>query len=156
MRKSTLTMTVIGALENIDDIVAGDVDSLTNELMINEPEQSNNYNKEIVHALISREIITAIANAYVKRTDELKKQIDELLQGTGTDINPVPGLTVEMYAYDNLRFSKRQNKNSTTVGTTSLINELHKLGVEASTIKKALEAATTERKGNVYYETTLS
>jgi hypothetical protein len=51
-----------------------------------------------------------------------------------------------------LVYSKRQNKDTTTVKAVDLVIELAKLGVEKAVVDKAYTNALSTRKGNTYYE----
>ena len=69
----------------------------------------------------------------------------------GVDPEPVPGTTKELYHANGIKFSKKQNKNGTQINVTDLLTQLARLGVEKAVVDKAVENATKEKRGNIYY-----
>tara|TARA_R110002110_G_scaffold233883_1_gene449634 strand:- start:1612 stop:2094 length:483 start_codon:yes stop_codon:yes gene_type:complete len=98
------------------------------------------------NAMLWYKLSSVLGTKYKKASDDAKKHLDTL-----TTIEPEPEETVHIFSSNVFVHSKKQNKNSSSVVVKDLITELSRLGVEKSVLDKALSNATTERRGNVYY-----
>jgi hypothetical protein len=106
---------------------------------------------DMFHRLVRHELLSTQHSYIKKEFDNSKKGLDEALKKMDIDPDPEPGTTKELYNRDNVKLIKRQNKNSTQIDISQLLIQLARLGVKKSTVDKAVQNATKEKRGNIYY-----
>ncbi len=106
---------------------------------------------ELFKQMLNLKMSQSLSSRYKKMYDLTKKNLDEMMEKNGVNISSEPGTTKVIYENNNLQLIKKENMPSNTCSVTDLKIELAKAGVDSSTIKAAEEAASKQKKGNVYY-----
>ena len=153
MSARNFPLIISNAVRNIKDSNSSIIDTAASgtklEPTTNNEEASTAF--DMFHRLMRHEVLAAQHSYIKKEFDESKKGLDETLTKMGVDTEPVPGTTQVLYQANGIQFAKRQNKNTTQINTTDLLTQLARLGVEKAVVDKAVENATKEKRGNVYY-----
>jgi hypothetical protein len=84
--------------------------------------------------------------------DKSKASLDDTLIEMGKSNEAVPGTTTLMYENESFIFQKKMNRAGEQLTAKDLLTSLNRLGVTPETIKKATKMATTEKRGNIYYQ----
>lgn len=106
-------------------------------------------------SMVDYKVFTELASTYKKAADMAKKHLDSNANDMVLDITTQPNETNTIYEGEFV-FSKRQNKDSTSVAVKDVVTELAKAGVDSAQVNKAVLAATKPKKGAVYYEVELN
>ena len=132
---------------DVADVVDRTYNDLSNMFDINNLDNETTETAYKRHnAMLWYKLSSVLGTKYKKASDDAKKHLDSL-----TSTEPVPDSTVHMFDSNIFTYSKKQNRNSSSVVVKDLITELSRLGVEKTVLDEALSKATTERRGNVYY-----
>ena len=148
-----ITLVVSDTIKNLIDGNSHIIDTATANATLESTtnNEENSIAFDMFHRLVRHEVLAA-QHSYIKKVfDQSKKGLDEALHGIGIDPEPVPGSTKELYHANGIKFSKKQNKNSTQINVTDLLTQLARLGVEKAVVDKAVEEASREKRGNIYY-----
>tara|TARA_R100001594_G_scaffold149616_2_gene207974 strand:- start:356 stop:832 length:477 start_codon:yes stop_codon:yes gene_type:complete len=153
MDTKQMMMAINDAVSNLKTNTKEVLDSATAKVQLDPIENNEEADQafDIFYRLARHEVLSAQSSYIKKEFDESKKGLDDALDKMGINPEPIPGTTQELYHANGIKFSKRQNKNSTQVNTTDLLTQLARLGVEKAVVDKAVENATKEKRGNVYY-----
>jgi len=152
MRKTEAAVALADLEALVEDAVAGTMDVFLSKY---ENTETNNsmasslvaLNRSITEFLV----ISSINSSAKKRYDQLKRMIDLQLVECGLK-NEVPnGMQEELYQDNIFRFSKKRNVTTTSIATKDLILSLQKLGIDQNVLTKAMEDATKNKDGSVYY-----
>ena len=148
-----ITLVVNDTVKNLRDGNSHIIDTAASTVVLESTPNNEEANAafDMFHRLMTHEVVSAQHSHIKKEFDRSKKGLDEALSAMGVDPEPVQGTTKELYHANGIKFSKKHNKNGTQINVTDLLTQLARLGVEKAVVDKAVENATKEKRGNIYY-----
>lgn len=154
MDRANVARVVIEMLDRIEMVIGETVGSLTSEFEKSEGASNEQANNEYeMHQRLGRHIVAAMLNkTYKKLYDKSKDELDNQLAVMGLDYLVNPGEERVLFENRGFKFIKKRHKSSEVVALDDFKIELAKAGVEPEVVSKALEEASKEKRGSVFYD----
>jgi len=153
--KREMATAKIDLVQGVDSHIDSLINDLGNVLAIDSTDLSNTdvmFAYDLHQKLIRHELLTVVTSHLKKIFDKSKASLDDTLIEMGKSNEAVPGTTTLMYENESFIFQKKMNRAGEQLTAKDLLTSLNRLGVTPETIKKATKMATTEKRGNIYYQ----
>ena len=152
MKKVELYTSMLEFNEQVDTVI----DTVSKKLMTAFASDNSDNEQVMLEANVHSEMViymisSSLASKFSKLRDNAKTDLDTAILANGTDPTGRAGETLNLFESNFLKFTKRQNKDGEQCTVTEIVNQLNRLGVEASIIKEAVNKATKPKRGNTYY-----
>jgi hypothetical protein len=156
MKQIELSTKLLEMEEAIDVIVHDLKRDFANDFQSDSTDNERvNLESDAHYSMVDHLISARINSKWKKSYDNSKSNLDHAAEALGVGTEGIAGESKTLLLINDMKYSKRQNKDGTTTLLTDFVNALNRCDVSKETIDKALKMAEKPKRGNVYYNVSM-